>query len=586
MFRLAHSNSNLSYEKIILTVIIALGILARLWGIYYGLPHTECYPDEKELILKAVNYGRGDLNPHDFRYPSLYSYVLSILYGFYYIVGRILGSFSSSADYMVALITNPTIFFVVDRMLCALFGTLTIVIIYKVAKKLFHSTAALISALFMAFAYLHVVYSHFGVTDIPMTFLLVVSLYFVAKCHEEPIAKNYLLAGIFAGLATSTKYNALLLFIPMIITHVFNFEKRDRLSQYLDRRIFLFFIAMSIGFFMATPYAIFDSKTFVNDFLFNIDHLNRGHGIILGRGWWVHGKVSLFYGVGPIMLIFSILGIIYSFIKNTRRGLILFSFPIVYYLVAGKGYTVFTRYMMPVVPFICIGAAVVVFEGVNVIGKRMRPYNSRSFLVCLFAFLTIIYPVWNIVNFDKLISKKDTRLLAAEWIKNNVQRGSIICVSYRYGKVELPRSVEDWKKEYEKAREKGGRGRVLEKLIEHMESRNERGYRILEYADMDGRKETRPDFILLEESPLYYYSKAPDSVKELIRENYEIAKSFVGINSGAKDNIYDQQNAFYVPYANFKGVKRPGPNIYIYRLKANQENVASYQSGDALANPL
>ena len=40
-----------------------------------------------------------------------------------------------------------------------------------------------------------------------------------------------------------------------------------------------------------------------------------------------------------------------------KRALVLFLFPLLYYLLAGRGYAVFVRYMIPVAPFLCIGSA-------------------------------------------------------------------------------------------------------------------------------------------------------------------------------------------------------------------------------------
>ncbi len=159
--------------------------------------------------------------------------------------------------------------------------------------------------------------------------------------------------------------------------------------------------------------------------------------------------------------------------------------------------------------------------------------------------------------------------MAAEWVKSNIRDESSICiVASKWGKIELPKSVDYWREEYKKAVTEGGRGRVFKRLIERMEKGNKKGYKIIEYRDLSTKRRVFPNFIVVEGSPLYFYARRTNSVKNLLHENYELVKSFESVKGDGKDIIYDQQNAFYVPYSNFKDVVRPGPNIYIYRLKS------------------
>jgi hypothetical protein len=72
----------------------------------------------------------------------------------------------------------------------------------------------------------------------------------------------------------------------------------------------------------------------------------------------------------------------------------------------------------------------------------------------------------------------------------------------------------------------------------------------------------RPDWILLQESPLP--SETQPIVKDLLQEGYVRVQDFAAL-SLAEDHLYDQQDAFFVPFAGFRGVKRPGPNFVVYR---------------------
>ena len=57
------------------SVIALAALVLRLLGLRYGLPAIY-NPDEVAIMSRALAFAKGDLNPHNFLYPSLYFYVL------------------------------------------------------------------------------------------------------------------------------------------------------------------------------------------------------------------------------------------------------------------------------------------------------------------------------------------------------------------------------------------------------------------------------------------------------------------------------------------------------------------------------
>jgi hypothetical protein len=51
-------------------VILPVAAVARLWGIWFCLPHNHCRPDEDAISAIAGAFRWGDLNPHVFNYPA------------------------------------------------------------------------------------------------------------------------------------------------------------------------------------------------------------------------------------------------------------------------------------------------------------------------------------------------------------------------------------------------------------------------------------------------------------------------------------------------------------------------------------
>src|SRR4051812_48589250 len=78
-------------------LIVLSGLILRAWSLRFGLPFTESRPDETTLVRVALKFGSGDLNPHFFNYPSFMMYVMFVLDGLYFAVGRVAGWFHSPA---------------------------------------------------------------------------------------------------------------------------------------------------------------------------------------------------------------------------------------------------------------------------------------------------------------------------------------------------------------------------------------------------------------------------------------------------------------------------------------------------------
>jgi len=60
-------------ESILIGIILLIALSVRLWGVNYDLPYIY-HPDEPGYIAISQNiFKTGDLNPHFFNYPSLFS---------------------------------------------------------------------------------------------------------------------------------------------------------------------------------------------------------------------------------------------------------------------------------------------------------------------------------------------------------------------------------------------------------------------------------------------------------------------------------------------------------------------------------
>jgi hypothetical protein len=514
--------------NLLLASILAVAAGARLWGINFGLPHLNCRPDEGGIVAIAGSIYHGDLNPHHFNYPELFMLAVAAVLVVLSASGRVLEMFAIPWPVDVS---GTTIAYRVARYLSAAAGIASVLVVFRIGLRLFGRAAAFAAAAMLSLAFLHVRESHFGVTDAPMTFLTLVAFLFIVRLSESGTARDLIAAGVASGLATSTKYNAALIALPALFAILTDAAGIRRPIGTPLRRAALYLSIMAAAFLFTSPYTVLDFRQFSADVTYESRHLAQGHGVILGRGWLHHLTSTLRYGVGIPILAAGMLGFVLLLWRDRRLGILVALFPVSYYLLLGSGYTVFARYMLPVVPFLCLMAGYALAEGAQWLALRMRRPNLSPIAATAGVTLLLWPSAHSVVHFDRLLSRTDSRLMARWWIERQFPKETTIAQLGSEG------------------------GRVL--LFEH--DRSEKKYNKVDFS----RRGVRPDLVIVPSSPLMPAPRELSDMARTLSREYELAyhRDVVGTDAA---NVYDWQDDFYLPLSGFKGIERPGPNLKIY----------------------
>ena len=511
-----------------------LGAVLRLSAIQFGLPYMRARPDETDAIMHGQMIMRGDLNPHFFHWPSVTFYAFGAVFT---AVSDVFGALSPGA------VVSDARYLVVARIVVALAGTATIVVLYDLARRLADAWTGIAAALFLAVAILHVRESHFAIADVLMTLLATASLALLARAVDWDDAvpagiqhRWFAVSGLVGGLAASTKYNAAAVLVAMAAVQVILVVRsRGTLASpavWLPTPIFV--AAFVCGFLLGTPYAAIDAPAFVADLRFDLGHLSAGHGVDLGRGWWYHLTRSLPYGVGVTTYIAAVAGVIPMARHYGTRAAAVTAFALATYLSLGNGRAVFFRYLLPLVPIICLFAAVAVRHG----GTWIASKTGSSLGVTTAALIAIVAapPLVNSVWFDLLLARTDSRVMAADWLRQ--------------------RSKPD-----ETLYEEGGHYAAID-LGDAPLHRWSFDPATGSFGDPGGRM---PDWLVLEDSPLWTWTGTSPEIRKVAAGGYTVVHSVRAANDGWA--VYDLADAFFLPVAGFRGVERPGPNVLIYRRK-------------------
>ena len=530
----------LTPSSVLIGIILLVAALVRLWGLRFGLPNPEIRPDETTVVAVALGLTYAGLNPHFFHWPSFEFYTVAAIYRLWFIYGHRRGWYHIKFDMFRAAAVDPTPWVMVPRVLAAAAGVATVWLVYRLVRELFDRTTALIAAFFLAVAFLHVRDSHFGVTDVPMTFLAIAAMLPLGRVFVDPVRRrDWVKAGVLIGLAASTKYNGgVMAAVGLAVAAMALAGETDRTHRTaIVRNVCVFTGVCALAFLAGTPFSLLDAPHFIEGLRFDNEHLLGGHGVQLGRGWSYHLIFSLWYGLGAPLLMAGVVGMLLLALRSWKKAVLFCTFPVLYYLLVGRGTTVFVRYVTPLVPFLCITAAVAVTE----ISRRLARDSANTFaMIAATASVALALPsIQRTIAFDSLITQTDTRLLATEWLDTHAQAA-------------------DWIAEEAPA-------------LLHSNFASPVGLRVARFDGGQGQfvsfqgQVVEPDWIVLPRAPLSPYMVGATQLLPIASKGYALAKVFVCGTGDESSKMFDEQDMFVVPYSDFSRRIRPGPDVYIYR---------------------
>lgn len=267
------------------------------------------------------------------------------------------------------------------RWLTALLGLACLPLLYWAALSLYGLGAARLAALLLAGAAFHAQSGRFGTVDMPMLFFCLWSLAHSARLLTRRSRWDLLLAALAAGLAVSTKINAVLVVLPLVVAELLReplpagarLAAPALLRRLCGRRLWGA-AAVTVGvFLLLNPYALLDWRTYLfadNAFgLVHILHNVRGdffypfqiqfediHPLPFLVGnvlWWAAGPPLLIAGLGS-----------WAWLAWRRRpaDLLLLSWALPSLLLTAGAKVLFMRYAIPFLPLLALGAAAALAE--------------------------------------------------------------------------------------------------------------------------------------------------------------------------------------------------------------------------------
>lgn len=564
-----------------LVAIVGAGLFLRLYGIPFGLPYLY-HQDEPVTVGVALKFGTGELNPHYFHHPHLLHYILFVLYGCVFLGGYVLHIFHSVSEFRSLFFHDPSLFYLSGRVFCAILGATTLLATYGYGKRLSGHLVGILSSLFLATSFLHVRHSHYVRHDIPVTLMVLISSLFILKILEYGRKKDYLWAGFLLGLTLVTNWNGAIVLTSLATAVLL---RREALKKSLFN-LFLSGGASLVAAFVGSPFLFLDPNNNFKElfFHFSLTQNSAPSGPFVTKiaptAWGRYLFHYLRIGMGWPLELLALAGILWFLIRHQKKDLVFLSFPILYFCFIGKfRNSIRAEYILPILPFLYISAAGVVVRCADYLRGK-----ARAVFLGLFTCTLISLPTIHSMRHDYLITQKDTRTLAKEWVEQNIPpRTKIAMEKYIRLRAWVPPILETNEENLELLkvvrRQNPSKGKMREGLS--LAKNPSPRYTLIELTpsthfidefesdyNIDELLKKKVEYVILSSFIRDFHAAALDPPRERfykeLSEKGELVKRFSPFKNGVPE--VRQDHAPHTPLNGLWELERPGPVIEIYRL--------------------
>ncbi len=480
--------------SIVLSLIILVAVAFRFLALSWGLP-IRYNDDETNYIEMALRIGIGKFEPEHFGHGTLFPDILFFVYALYFLVGKAVGIFTSLDAFMLAYLRDPSVFAISARLVVNIFAVGTLYLTYLMGKELFNRKVGVLASLFLSFSTVHYMMSTTGLADMPAAFLLLLSSYLVLKYYFSNEANASLKYFCFSGFVLGLAIAAKMLTAPGIILYLFvYFYKEKRLFKILNRNLFIGLFFVILGFFVAEPYPFINPGKFLNSLVsIKAHYVDISKSTAPAFAYFFEWIPNALGGISALVFFASVFYFLHKRAKNAMLTLV---FPLAHFLpfLIGTG---FPYYLLPSLPFICLVISAFLYE------ITLKLKRCRVVFLYTFTFICILNPALDSLRYYLVITSKDTRIKAKEWVEENIEGGKSIILEGALGNdlvlvPKLDENLESLKDSLKWTIAHGGSGRFQKLLIKNYDDSRKtyRLYKVSQYFEEEDILDTNADYLI------------------------------------------------------------------------------------------
>lgn len=402
---MSHLNSANFWQSIkkdrLLLVILLIGLLLRGLNSTFGSPSLYVSNDEAIAHLSAFNMIANKTPISIANYTPLGAYVQIPFLVTSFLFMKILGLVSNASDFELFVLTHEGYFLFIPRLISAFFGTLTILVVYKISMHLFKlKEVALISAFLAAVSFNFVHISHFGRPWTAALFFFILAVYFLIKNRAF---YSYLTVALSYGF-----HQVGILAIPLVIWLT---KKRLTFKNLINivALALMLLIFGSLTLRTGLIESIRKDQSFLKVGKLAADILAGNPDLIGSVMRSIKENLLLFFTVNflvtdGIIFLFAIWGMIKSFKQDLQKKLVYYILG--YFTFAALFFHPLPRYLLPI---FLISIPFAAYSLMNIL-KRSK-----------FLFITLlVVSSFNSLWWNMLFLRTPTFIQAHDWVNQNV----------------------------------------------------------------------------------------------------------------------------------------------------------------------
>lgn len=423
-----------------LCLILAGAFALRAPVVTYGIPYIYEWDEPTAMDAVVGMLQRSDWSPRTYVYPPFDLYLTLLVAKAHAGYLRAKGLLVSPAAISVTppdgtqyywFISHPS-FYVWGRTLTLLMGVGCVYLTYRIGALAYGVPTGLLAAAALAVAPGAVFYSGTLRTDMPMAFMVLLAFLAGVRIIQRGHRIDYVLAGVFGGLAFVTKYNGAWILPCLLVAHVLTPYRRRLLNANLG----LLVAGSLAGIITGFPELLFRTRSVLADILSR--HIFRpGVPLVtlvpyvkyltVGINWFWF--IPPHAGIGLLPMVFAVLGALAGWSRTARVHQLVLSFALPYLAITSTQTYVSPHYMTALVPFVALLAARGVTRGAAWLSERAGASRLRPVLAAVGTVLLLAGPGWESGRLAAALRRPDSRVLATTWLLNHVRAGRTVGIA-------------------------------------------------------------------------------------------------------------------------------------------------------------
>ncbi len=410
-------------------LIIGAALIVRLAGIGYGLP-LQFDPDEQIWINHAHRMAFNPRpNPGWYGAPaSTLFYPLAVLFLIYGAIVSVISWVDTS--FVPNLRDDAEAFYYIARAFTALTGTLLLLPLYAMSRRLGVRLGwSLLSLVVVAMTSVMLELSSITRMDMLQTLFILLTLLFVIIGLQEPSRRHFIVAGIWVGLATTSKYPGI-----VAATSIFAALCSLTLEGRLPWRTALRWLigaglATAVTAFLSAPFLFLQISKTLHNVLFEARDSQIGamkDGTIDALFHYVSVAVPYYYT--EIMTVVSSVALVYMMTR--RHAWIVSLFVVVYIVFLSLLSLRSDRWIVPLLPLLALAFGFGGSKLWDALCERGAQWSIVVRAILVMAMVAAVVPLLlsGAGQVEGTARNLDTRVSAHAWVKQNLPKGSRVLI--------------------------------------------------------------------------------------------------------------------------------------------------------------